>query len=138
MSRKNISSGAPWEKIVGYSRAVRSGKHVFVTGTIGLAEDGSVAFPGDAGAQAKRALEIISAALGEAGAKLSEVVRTRMYVTNINDWQAVGKAHGEVFGEILPATTLVEVSGLIDPEALVEIEADAIIGASLERLSETN
>lgn len=134
ISRKNISSGAPWEKSVGYSRAVRVGNQVFVTGTIGLAENGSVAFPGDAGAQAKRALEIIKKALTEAGAELGDVVRTRMYITSIDDWESVGKAHGEVFGEIRPATTLIQVSGFIDSEALVEIEADAVIGASPDGL----
>ncbi len=113
---------------------MRVGNQVFVTGTIGLAENGSVAFPGDAGAQAKRALEIIEKALSEAGAKLGDVVRTRMYITNLNDWESVGKAHGEVFGEIMPATTLIQVAGFIDSEALVEIEADAIVGDSTDGL----
>ncbi|MFQ5606651.1 MAG: RidA family protein [Candidatus Zixiibacteriota bacterium] len=130
--RQNISSGAPWETRVGYSRAVRVGNQVFVTGTIALDEKGSVAFAGDAGAQAERALEIIERALQQAGAGLSDVVRTRMYLTRIDDWEAVGRAHGRVFGQILPATSLIEVSRLIDPLALVEIEAEAVVTPTVE------
>ncbi len=127
MKRINISSGAPWEEIVGYSRAVRSGNFVFVTGTIGLGPDGAVIAKGDMYAQAKRSLEIITQALVEAGAEVKDVVRTRMFVTDISRWQEVAKAHGEVFADIKPATTLVEVSNLIDAEALVEIEVDAML-----------
>ncbi len=129
MKRKNISSGAPWEDIVGYSRAVRSGNMVFVTGTIGLGSDGAVVSPDDIYAQTKRALEIVTIALKEAGAEVSDVVRTRMFVTDISRWREVGKAHGEVFSQIKPATTMVEVRRLIDDEALVEIEVDAVIEA---------
>jgi len=130
MKRTNISSGAPWEEIVGYSRAVRCGASVFVTGTIGLGTDGTVVATGATGdmyAQAKRSLEIISEALQKAGATMNDVVRTRMFVTDISRWEEVAKAHGEVFAAIKPATTLVEVSRLIDDEALVEIEVDAVV-----------
>jgi len=127
MKRMNISSGAPWEEIVGYSRAVRCGNSVFVTGTIGLGPTGSVVVVGDAYAQAKRSLEIIAKALEQAGATLNDVVRTRMFVTDMTKWREVAKAHSEVFAEIKPATTLVEVRRLIDDEALVEIEVDALI-----------
>ena len=126
-NRQNISSGAPWEEIVGYSRAVRKGNHVFVSGTIGLNDGGEFIAP-DAYSQAMRALEIIETALNEAGANLSDVVRTRIFVRNINDWKEIGKAHAKFFGEIKPATTMVEVNKLITPDAVVEIEADAIIG----------
>lgn len=125
--RLNIHTGAPWESIVGYCRAVRVGSHVAVTGTAAVGDDGAVVAVGDAYAQTKRCLEIIERALGDAGARLDEVVRTRIFVTDISQWEAVGRAHGEVFGEIFPATTMVEVSALIDPDMLVEIEADAII-----------
>ena len=127
MERQRISSGAPWERVVGYSRAYRAGSQVFVTGTIGLDDNGVVSAPGDMYAQSKRSLEIIEKALNKAGAELKDVVRTRIYVTDISRWEEVGRAHGEVFGEIRPATTMVEVRALITPEALVEIEADAII-----------
>jgi len=127
MKRINISSGAPWEEIVGYSRAVRCGDSVYVTGTIGLGADGSVVIVGDMYAQARRSLEIISEALQKAGATMNDVVRTRMFVTDISRWEEVAKAHGEVFAEIKPATTLVEVSRLIDDDALVEIEVDAVV-----------
>ena len=125
--RVTVSTGAPWEKTVGYCRAVRVGDHVAVSGTAPVGDDGEVVGVGDAYAQARRCIEIIERALGEAGASLDNVVRTRMFVTDISQWEAIGKAHGEAFGAIRPATSMVEVSALIDPDMLVEIEADAIV-----------
>lgn len=125
--RLNIHTGAPWESKVGYCRAVRIGPHVAVTGTAAVGEDGKVVGVDDAYVQSRRCLEIIEKALKDAGASLEDVVRTRIYVTDISQWEAVGRAHGEVFGEIYPATTMVEVSALIDPDMIVEIEADAIV-----------
>lgn len=125
--RNNISSGAPWESIVGYSRAVCIGNHIWVSGTTATDENGNVVGKGDAAAQTRYALQKIEKALAQAGASFKDVVRTRMFVTDIAEWEAIGRVHGEFFGAVRPAATMVQVSKLIDPDHLIEIEVDAFI-----------
>lgn len=127
-ARNNISSGAPWESVVGYSRAVRIGSHVWVSGTTATDERGNVVGVGDAAAQTRYVLQKIERALKDAGASLRDVVRTRMFVRDIGQWEAIGRVHGEYFSDIRPAATMVEVSKLIDADHLIEIEVDAFVG----------
>ena len=130
MAFQRVFSGAPWEARVGYCRALRAGDRIFVTGTAPVAEGGGVHAPGDAYAQARRCFQIMEEALAGLGATLAEVTRTRMFVTDIDRWEEFGRAHAEVFGEHPPTTTMVQVSRLIDPDMLIEIEADAVVASA--------
>jgi len=131
MKRESYSSAAPWEAIVGYSRAVRTGPFIAVTGCASVGPDGEIVGEGDPYAQATRCIEVIREVLESAGSGLVDVVRTRMFVTNIDQWEEIGRAHKEAFGDIMPATTMVEVSRLIDPRMVVEVEADAVVTSIL-------
>jgi enamine deaminase RidA (YjgF/YER057c/UK114 family) len=132
VSFERAYSGAPWEKVVGYCRAVRAGDHIYVTGTAAVDDDGRPFAPGDGYTQASRCFDLIERALGKLGADLSSVVRTRMFVTDIAHWREVGAVHAEFFGDICPAATMVEVSALVSPELMVEIEVDAYVSGENE------
>lgn len=127
MSRTRIRSGAPWEPVVGYSRAVRVGPHIAVSGSAAIGDDGKLVGRGDPYRQAQQCIRVLQSALEEAGSGLEDVVRTRMFVTDIRHWAEISRAHQEAFGDVMPATSMVEVTRLIDPDMLVEIEADAIV-----------
>ena len=129
MTRTTFSTGTPWEKSVGYSRAVKVGNQIFISGTTASGEDGTTIAVGDAAAQTRYIFQKIEAALTEAGATLADVVRTRMFVTDIINWEPIGKVHGEFFADIRPAATMVEVSRLINPDHLIEIEVDAVVAS---------
>ncbi|AUV81163.1 hypothetical protein C2R22_05395 [Salinigranum rubrum] len=138
MNRRTVTSGTEWEPRVGYSRAVRVGDRICVSGTTATDDEGSVVAVGDPHGQAKRAMENVVSAVEEAGGAVEDVVRTRMYVVDIDDWEAVGDAHAEVFGDVRPATSMVEVSRLIDPDLLVEVEAEAVVGSGDENGAESD